>query len=406
MSSPFDSSAPSSPRPARRAGRARAFSIVGRGFASILVVITALLVVGTFIPGAPWIGLSSGIVSIAPAWFIVLSLVGAGAAWFAWRKLPTRIGTAMVVTGVVAAMGAGLITGRMIHSVQHAGAHIHASTLLKTVPIVGDVVPDDRPVYLTRDGQSLRINVYRPSRRSKPAPILVYIHGGGWTKGTAGQRGADMQWFADQGFLVLSVGYTLSTSTTHLWDVTQGQIGCSLSWVAKNASKYGGDPGRLSLTGESSGGTMAINTAYLQSAGKLPSACGGTAPKVAAISVTYPGTDLVSIHDASPPGANYTESYTGGTPEQFPKRYSAGGSFNKITKGAPPTLILMGESDHVVPAKDTARFAARTRDAGIETKLVQVPYADHGFDAVDANIGDQAYRQLTLNWLIKHGQKP
>lgn len=406
MSSPFDSSVVPSRRPARLSGRARFLSVAARGFASILVVITALLVLGTYFPWAPWLGLSSGVVSVAPAWFIVLPLVGAGAAWLAWRKLPTRVGTAMVVSGVVAALGAGVITGRMIHSVQHAGAHIHASTLLKTVPIAGDVRPDDQPTYLTRGGTSLKIDVYRPSPESSNAPVLVYIHGGGWTKGNPGQRGSDMRWFADQGFLVLSVGYTLSTPDRPLWDVTQGQIGCSLSWVAKNAAKYGGDASRLSLTGESSGGTLAINSAYLQTAGKLPSACGGTAPKVAAISVTYPGTDLVSIHDASPPGENYTETYTGGSPERYPERYAAGGTDNKITKGAPPTLILTGESDHVVPPKTVVHFATLARNAGIETKLVRVPYADHGFDAVDSNIGDQAYRQLTLNWLIKHGQKP
>lgn len=377
-----------------------------RGFIAIVVLNLAQLVAATLFDFVPFLALASIITAVYSAWLVVLPLVAAVLAWAAWRVWPGRFGTTVVVVAILTAVGGCVINGRMIHAVEQAGADIDVPGILTVAPIDGGT-PDDQPVYLRDDdGRPLNIDVYRPSKHSGDAPVLLYIHGGGWTKGAPGDRAADLRWFADQGFLALSVEFTLSSSTKHLWDVTQGQIGCSLSWVTEHAADYGGDPSRLSISGDSSGGTLAINSAYLQAAGKLPSACGGQAPTIAAVSVLYPGVDARATHDYSAAGAGYATKYTGGTPEEFPQRYAAAGSLDKITAGAPPTLILAGKVDHVVPPKTVLRFAAATRRAGIETKLVRIPYAAHGFDVVSGNVGNQAFRQLTLKWLTKHGQKP
>jgi acetyl esterase/lipase len=99
-------------------------------------------------------------------------------------------------------------------------------------------------------------------------------------------------------------------------------------------------------------------------------------------------------------------AYTGGSPQQFPDRYARIASESHIAAGAPPTLIIVGEADHLVPVDGTYRFAERARSAGIDVDLVAVPYADHVFDALGGSIGEQAYRQLTARWLRTHGQAP
>ncbi len=405
--SPYDAAPATVPRrPPSTLSVGRVVSLILKGLIALAVLDMAQFVFATLGHEVPILGLTAIIVAVYSAWFVVLPLAGAILAWIVWRIWPGRFGRAVVIIGLLAALGATFITGRMVQSVQAAGADIDIPGLLTLAPIDGGK-PDASPVYLTDDdGQDLNVDVYRPAGGKTKAPVLLYIHGGGWTKGDQADRSADMRWFADQGFLTLSVEFTLSSSTKHLWDVTQGQIGCSLSWVRKNAEKYGGDPKRLSISGDSAGGTLAINSAYLQADGKLPSACGGTAPSIAAVSVVYPGVDIAAGHDFSDAGAGYASKYTGGTPEEFPERYAAVGSFNKITAGAPPTFILVGKVDHVVPPKTVLRFVAATRKAGIETKLVRIPYAAHGFDVVSGNVGDQAFRQLTVKWLAKHGQKP
>ncbi|MDT5001241.1 MAG: acetyl esterase, partial [Mycobacterium sp.] len=73
---------------------------------------------------------------------------------------------------------------------------------------------------------------------------------------------------------------------------------------------------------------------------------------------------------------------------------------------APPTLILMGAADHLVPTEGTYRFTDQARAAGVDVELVAVPYADHVFDERTGSVGQQAYRQLTAKWLREHGQAP
>ena len=106
-----------------------------------------------------------------------------------------------------------------------------------------------------------------------------------------------MRWFADHGWLTVSVGYTLSSDDRHLWDVTHGQIGCALAWVVENVREYGGDSNRLSMTGDSAGGNLAINTAYMANEGTLRSSCGGRTPTVGAVSTIYPAVDPADFHD-------------------------------------------------------------------------------------------------------------
>jgi acetyl esterase/lipase len=257
----------------------------------------------------------------------------------------------------------------------------------------------------------LRLSIYRPRGSALHAPVLVYIHGGGWIAGDRGGHGADLRWFADHGWLTIGVDYPLSSGARHLWDVTQDQIGCALAWVAKNASTYGGDASRLSLSGDSAGGNLAINGAYMAANGKLRSSCGGRLPAISAVSALYPVVDPAGFfnNDASVlagTSRDMAEAYTGGSPQQFPDRYAAISSETYISAGAPPTLIIVGEADHLVPVEGTYRFTERARSVGVDVKLVAVPYADHVFDARRGSVGQQAYRQLTARWLEAHGQAP
>jgi acetyl esterase/lipase len=134
-------------------------------------------------------------------------------------------------------------------------------------------------------------------------------------------------------------------------------------------------------------------------------------PNVGAVSAMYPVVDPAGFYANRDPALGGTSrgmvgAYTGGSPQQFPDRYARISSDNHITAGAPPTLIVVGKADHLVPADGTYRFAERARATGVDVELVAVPYADHVFDGRHGSIGQQAYRQLTARWLRDHGQAP
>lgn len=392
--------------------RRRVLSWVVAVIAALLVGVPALLVLGTFLYRVPYLGLAAFVVPALVGWFVVLPLVGAGLAFFRRRRRGDRFSAGLIVVGVVAAIGASVIAARMTAAVEDAGADIN---LVRTLGIgSADSGPPDAEVgYMTYEGQPLELSIYQPTEVAdgSSVPILFFVHGGGWIVGTRADHSADMRWFADQGWLTISVDYTLSTDDRHLWDVTQRQLGCALAWVVQNAAQFGGDPARLSLTGDSAGGNLAINTAYMANNGTLPSACGGPMPTVAAVATLYPVTDPAGFYENDDrvlggTARDMAGDYAGGSPAEYPERYASIASATHTSAAAPPTLLIVGEADHLVPPDGVYRFADQAEAVLVKVKLVRVPYADHVFDGFPGSIGQQAYRQLTADWLREQGQVP
>jgi acetyl esterase len=378
--------------------------------AALLVMPTALAVLGTYFYRVPYLGLATAYVPWYLPWLMMAAVVGGALAVIHWRVRGSRIGVALAVAAALALAGAAVIDARMIAAVEHAGADIR---LIDTFGVGAPkyAAPDEEATYGSFQGKPLRLGVYRPRESASRAPVLVYIHGGGWVAGDLTSRSTALRWFAERGWLVISIDYTLSSADSHLWNVTQDQIGCALGWVVANAPRYGGDPARLSVSGHSAGGNLAINTAYLAASGRLRSSCGGTMPTVAAVSAMYPVVDPAGFYDNPDPAVGNASrdmvgAYIGGSPQRFPDRYARISSESHITEAAPATLIVVGEADHLVPVVGTYRFVDRAKAAGVDVELVTVPYADHVFDDRGGSIGEQAYRQLTARWLRDHGQAP
>jgi acetyl esterase len=388
---------------------ARVDSLVGTGLATVLVVGPALGVAATFAHDVPYAGLASAFVTPVMSWVIVVALAGGALAGYLWFRHRGRLLATLVAVAVLTIVGGSVVTARMVAAVENAGADID---LVDTFDVLSKqtAAPDAEASYATFDGEPLRLSIYRPPDADS-APVLVFIHGGGFVAGSRDVHGADFRWFADRGWLTISIDYPLSSADQHLWDVVDDQIGCALAWVSTHAPKYGGDPTRLSLSGDSAGGNLAINTAYAAANGTLKSSCGGPRPVVSAVSALYPVVDLAGFYDNDDPALGAVSrdmagAYIGGSPREFPQRYAAVASATHVSPVAPPTLILMGEADHLVPTDGTYRFADQARAAGVDVELVAVPYADHVFDGRTGSIGQQAYRQLTAKWLRDHGQAP
>lgn len=108
------------------------------------------------------------------------------------------------------------------------------------------------------------LDVYRPTNRPWPYPIVLYIHGGGFhllSKDTHWLMGLA---FARAGYLVVNVGYRLAP--THPFPAAVSDVCAALKWVGEHAPSYGGDLDRLVFAGESAGGNLAtalaVTTCY------------------------------------------------------------------------------------------------------------------------------------------------
>lgn len=113
----------------------------------------------------------------------------------------------------------------------------------------------------------LFVNVWTPATRAgERLPVMVWIHGGGFTAGTPAEQLYHGEWLAKKGVVVVSVGYRLGVfgflalpelSAESRYHVS-GNYGlldtiAGLQWVQRNIAAFGGDPKRVTIFGESAG---------------------------------------------------------------------------------------------------------------------------------------------------------
>ena len=119
-------------------------------------------------------------------------------------------------------------------------------------------------------GQSedcLFLNVWAPAETAEPLPVLYWIHGGGYTGGSGSTSIYDGSRLAADGAVVVTVNYrlnvfgflahsALSAESPHGASGNYGLLDmvAGLEWVRDNIAAFGGDPGRVTIFGESAGG--------------------------------------------------------------------------------------------------------------------------------------------------------
>ena len=108
--------------------------------------------------------------------------------------------------------------------------------------------------YRREGGQEHKLDVYRPTDRTGPLPVVLYVHGGGFRI-----LSKDTHWvmalsFARRGYLVFNIDYRLAPQNPY--PAAPEDAAAALAWTADNAERYGGDPGRIILAGESAGANL------------------------------------------------------------------------------------------------------------------------------------------------------
>jgi para-nitrobenzyl esterase len=124
----------------------------------------------------------------------------------------------------------------------------------------------------------LRINVWTPTLDQKKRPVILWLHGGGYTNGNAieqdGYHGENLSRFGDVVFCSINhrlgaLGYSqLSAAGGHPASGNVGNLDmvASLEWIRDNISNFGGDPGNVTIIGQSGGGSKVTTLMNMPSA--------------------------------------------------------------------------------------------------------------------------------------------
>ncbi len=99
------------------------------------------------------------------------------------------------------------------------------------------------------------MDIYRAA--AERAPVFVFVHGGTWRYGNAGDSGFEAEMFLDRGAHFVALDFSSVLDASNDLGVLADQVRRGIAWVVRNARSFGGDPERVYIGGHSSGGHLA-----------------------------------------------------------------------------------------------------------------------------------------------------
>lgn len=261
-----------------------------------------------------------------------------------------------------------------------------------TVPEGTKVIKDI--VYLQdATSASQKLDLYLP-QASEPLPLVIWIHGGGWSSGD--KKGGPFRALLEAGFAVASLNYRLSGEAK--WPAQLNDCLVATTFLKSKAGDYGIDPGRIGLWGASAGAHLALMEAInLSKPGSDASNNPIEAVSIKAVCDWFGPCDLESYlksKDALKPGIEMIRAlFSSSANEELLEKAREASPSAGLQAGLnlPPLLILHGSRDRLVPISQSKNFLAKLRQMGNKNAQLKVVKGGHGFpgfaaDSIDYSI--------------------
>ena len=205
------------------------------------------------------------------------------------------------------------------------------------------------------------IDIYVPEG-AKSAPAMVFFYGGSWNSGRRQDYEFAGRALAALGYVTFIPDYRLVPQVR--FPAFLEDCAAALAWVAGNAARYGGDPGRILTAGHSAGAYNAVmlglDPRYLQAAGASRRLLRGV-------------IGLAGPYDFYPYDVDSTIQAFGQAPDPRltqPVHFTA-------EAGGPPLLLLTGLDDETVRPRNTRALASKLSAIGADVTTREYPKIDH-----------------------------
>ncbi len=239
------------------------------------------------------------------------------------------------------------------------------------------------------NGKSLTLDLYVPKGGTVPAPLVVYIHPGGWSSGSSSMGAEYAAYLVPAGFAVASINYRLSGDSVFPAQINDCKG--AIRWLRANATRYNLDPNNVgafghsagahlaALVGTSGGITMATSGAVTMD---LEGSVGGNtqySSMVQAVADFFGPSNLVEFYKITTQGSG--TNLVGCAISTCPDKAKLASPTTFVSRAAPPFLIMHGTADDVVPFSQSQLMDSALRAAGATVSFTPVQGANHGFDA-------------------------
>jgi acetyl esterase/lipase len=253
------------------------------------------------------------------------------------------------------------------------------------------ITPD--VVYGHKHGMALTMDVFQPNEGNGTG--VLFMVSGGWYSSWAPpeQTMSFFKHLVDKGFTVFAVRHGSSPKYV-IPDIVK-DVQRSVRFVRLHAKRFQVDPDRLGVCGGSAGGHLSLVLGTMSDEGD-PNAKNvllRTSSRVAAVVAYFPPTDLRPyVKEGNPrrkqfPALQFDPAKA---PEVSPLLH--------VSSDDPPALFIHGDQDELVPMWHSEKMCTALREKGIDTELLVIKGAAHGFGGNDAKRASDAW----VGWFERH----
>lgn len=269
-------------------------------------------------------------------------------------------------------------------------------------------------VYGRKHGMALTMDVFTPKEKPNGAAV-VWMVSGGWFSAHEAISAGPIKEFLDRGYTVFAVVHGSQPKFTIPEAVAD--VNRAVRYIRHHAKDYGIDPDRLGVTGASAGGhlSLMLGTAGDQGDPTAKDPVDRESSRVQAVACFFPPTDFF----------NYGKEGENALGRGVLKGFKAPFDFNEfdpdlklyrpitdearineighkispvyqVSADDPPTLIMHGDADQLVPIQQAELIIDKLKAAGVECELVVKKGGGHGWPGSDKD------REIFADWFDKH----
>ncbi len=230
-----------------------------------------------------------------------------------------------------------------------------------------------------------KMDIYLPAGRNVDSTkVIIMVHGGAWSAGDKNDFISYVPVLQQRlpGYAVVNINYRLASGTANPFPAQENDIKAALEFIIQKGSEYQISQ-KFVLLGASAGAHMSLLQANKYAT-----------PKIKAVVDLFGPTDMAALYsNASLPTLQFAlQLLLSGTPSTNQALYFQSSPINFVTAQSPPTIILHGSADVVVPISQSVLLHQKLQSVGVTSQFVE--YTGLGHDVWPAATMTDAFNKI------------